>query len=257
MIVERLMKIALLGSSWVLYLLFLLSIFSISAIVERWWFFFRHRDDLDRLEADVNRLLLAGDLEGAEGRLARSRSLEAGIVRRALSWAHGGAAAFSDALESELANKRKELDKGMTFVGTLGNNAPFIGLFGTVVGVVEAFYHLGDAGQNKAAMAGVMAGIAEALIATGVGLFVAIPAVVAYNVAQKKLGDIESNVTALGKRVTAFIKAEELDGRRIDPRGLAAESIADSAAESPADDHGRGQTLSLDNAHRAVSGGGE
>ena len=82
MIIERLMKIALLGSSWVLYLLFALSVFSISAIVERWWFFFRHRDDVDRLEADVNRLLLARDLDGAESRLAsaavRSRPASSG-----------------------------------------------------------------------------------------------------------------------------------------------------------------------------------
>ena len=95
----------------------------------------------------------------------------------------------SDVIESELETVRHELESGMTMLGTLGNNAPFIGLLGTVIGVIEAFHQLSDA-SNKGAMNNVMAGIAEALVATGVGLFVAIPAVVAYNIAQKKISDI-------------------------------------------------------------------
>ena len=77
----------------------------------------------------------------------------------------------------------------MTLLGTLGNNAPFVGLLGTVLGVIEAFHQL-SGGPAKAAMGNVMSGIAEALVATGVGLFVALPAVVAYNVAQKRIGEI-------------------------------------------------------------------
>ncbi len=104
----------------------------------------------------------------------------------------------------------------MNLLGTLGNNAPFVGLFGTVLGVIEAFHQLADS-SNKAAMGNVMSGIAEALIATGVGLFVALPAVVAYNVAQKKIGDIESNAAAMGPASsTAALKthAHRAAGRR-------------------------------------------
>ncbi len=95
----------------------------------------------------------------------------------------------------------------MALLGTLGNNAPFIGLFGTVLGVIEAFHQLGD-GANKAAMGNVMSGIAEALVATGVGLFVAIPAVVAYNMVQKRIGEIENGVGSLGKLVTAALRTD-------------------------------------------------
>jgi biopolymer transport protein ExbB/biopolymer transport protein TolQ len=94
----------------------------------------------------------------------------------------------------------------MTAMGTLGNNAPFVGLLGTVLGVIVAFHHLG-AGQNKEAMAHVMVGIAEALIATAVGLFVALPAVIAYNVMAKKVSDVENNVAILGKQLLAFMKS--------------------------------------------------
>src|SRR5438445_11412650 len=94
----------------------------------------------------------------------------------------------------------------MIVLGTLRNNAPFVGLLGTVIGVIEAFAHLG-AGQDKAAMANVMSGIAEALVATGVGLFVAIPAVVGYNVFQKKVGEIEDNVGAIANQIGALLEA--------------------------------------------------
>ena len=115
------------------------------------------------------------------------------MLRASLRWAHGGPAALEAAIDGEMTKRRRELERGMTLLGTLGNNAPFVGLLGTVIGVIVAFADLAD-GQNKVQMDKVMGGIAEALIATGVGLFVAIPAVVAFNVFQKKIGDIEDNV---------------------------------------------------------------
>jgi biopolymer transport protein ExbB/biopolymer transport protein TolQ len=105
-----------------------------------------------------------------------------------------------------MTKRRRELESGMTLLGTLGNNAPFVGLLGTVIGVIVAFADLAD-GQSKVQMDKVMGGIAEALIATGVGLFVAIPAVVAYNIFQKKIGNIEDNVSSITKRLCAFISA--------------------------------------------------
>jgi biopolymer transport protein ExbB/biopolymer transport protein TolQ len=103
-----------------------------------------------------------------------------------------------------MTKRRRELERGMTLLGTLGNNAPFIGLFGTVIGVIVAFADLAE-GTSKVAMDKVMGGIAEALVATGVGLFVAIPAVVAYNIFQKKIADIEDNVSSTSKRLCALL----------------------------------------------------
>lgn len=88
------------------------------------------------------------------------------------------------AVRSYLSLERSRLEQGLTVLATLGANAPFIGLFGTVLGIIQAFAALG-AHQNNAS--DIMVGIAEALIATAVGLFVAIPAVVAYNVFTRKL----------------------------------------------------------------------
>ena len=85
-----------------------------------------------------------------------------------------------------VARSRIEYERRLAFLGTLGNNAPFVGLFGTVLGIIRAFADL--AGNPDAAGSGtVMAGISEALVATAVGLFVALPAVVAYNFFQRAL----------------------------------------------------------------------
>ena len=207
MLIERLMKVALLGSEWVLYLLLALSVVSFSTMFERFLFFRKRRDDLDRVRQDLVKKLNADDITGAKKLLEDSPSIEARVAREALRWLEGGAEAMSDAVDSELARVKKELERGTNLLGTLGNNAPFVGLFGTVLGVIIAFHALGSAGQNSGQMGGVMAGIAEALVATGVGLFVALPAVVAYNIIQKRIGDIETQAVSLAKLLTAYVKA--------------------------------------------------
>ena len=202
MIVERLLKVALLGSSWVMYVLLALSVLSIGAVIERWWFFRKNSDDTDSLGDRLEN----GDSVGSHRLLDENRSIEAQVIKRGIRWIDGGPDALADSIDSEMMKKRKELERSMNFLGTLGNNAPFIGLFGTVIGVIEAFHQLG-AGQDKTAMGNVMNGIAEALVATGVGLFVAIPAVVAFNVFQKKIVHVEDNVAAISKQLSALLKA--------------------------------------------------
>jgi biopolymer transport protein ExbB/TolQ len=203
-IVKYLLKIAMLGSSWVMYLLLALSVASIGAMVERWWYFRKRGSDGDEVGDELCRLLEDGEREKAQALLSASPTVEAEVLRASLRWAHGGPAALEAAIDGEMTKRRRDLERGMTLLGTLGNNAPFVGLLGTVIGVIVAFADLAD-GQNKVQMDKVMGGIAEALVATGVGLFVAIPAVVAFNVFQKKIGDIEDNVASISKRLCAFI----------------------------------------------------
>lgn len=211
MIVQKLLNIALLGTSWVLYALLGMSVVSIGSMVERWVFFRRHMCQPEELSNRLCDLLLAGDLFGAEQYLAKSRSVEAKMLLPALRWIEGGPEALADAVDSEMARGKKGLERGLTLLGTLGNNAPFIGLFGTVIGVIEAFHQL-SAGPNSAAMGNVMSGIAEALVATGVGLFVAIPAVIAYNLLQKRIGEIEANVVSITKQISALLKTRAVQG---------------------------------------------
>jgi biopolymer transport protein ExbB len=88
----------------------------------------------------------------------------------------------------------EELRRGMNVIATVGSISPFVGLLGTVVGIIGAFQGIGSAGS--AGIGPVMAGISEALIETAFGLMVAIPAVIAFNYLNTKIGAIE---TALGR----------------------------------------------------------
>jgi len=206
MIVKYLLKVALLGSAWVMYLLLALSVVSIAVMVERWWFFRKRGQGGDELGDALCDLLERGDRNEAEGLLRRHASIEAEILLSSLRWAAGGPDALAAGIDGELVRRRREIESGMTILGTLGNNAPFVGLLGTVIGVIVAFADLAE-GSSKVAMDKVMGGIAEALIATGVGLFVAIPAVVAYNVFQKKISEVEDNVQSTSKRLCALLGA--------------------------------------------------
>jgi biopolymer transport protein ExbB/biopolymer transport protein TolQ len=208
MLVEKLLKVALLGSSWVMYLLLGLSVFSIGAMIERALYFRKRDDDVDELGEKLLALLEQGDREGVDALLKKSPSVEASILAPAMRYIGSGPEALADSIESGMIRARMDLERGSTLLGTLGNNAPFIGLFGTVIGVIIAFHQLG-ASQSSSSMNAVMGGIAESLVATGVGLFVAIPAVVAYNIIQKRIGDIESNLMAIAKDLTAHLKAGE------------------------------------------------
>lgn len=204
MIVQTLLKISLLGATWVLYLLLALSVVSIAAMLERFLFFRKNKNAGKALHEELAKALRDNDYAAARRALDASPSMEASILREALVWKKGGPQAVNDALESALGRAKSDLDRGANLLGTLGNNAPFVGLFGTVIGVIEAFSHLGSNAQG-AGMAKVMGGIAEALIATGVGIFVAIPAVVAYNIIQKKAGEIETHAQSLARLVTAWL----------------------------------------------------
>ncbi|MBK9033741.1 MAG: MotA/TolQ/ExbB proton channel family protein [Myxococcales bacterium] len=198
---------ALLGAEWVMWLLIVLSVVSIAIMVDR-ALWFRHRD---------------GDTASARGELARATDDEARaalakrwraspaiplqVAATGLEALAGGPAAAAEAMHGERARWRRDADKNLIVLGTLGNNVPFVGLFGTVLGVIKAFDDL------KAATTGsetaVMAGIAEALTATAIGLLVAIPAVVAYNFFSRRLKVVMGGADEMAHAVLAAAHAAE------------------------------------------------
>jgi biopolymer transport protein ExbB len=201
------------GAAWVMWLMLLLSVISVAIMFERTWFFLSLRDDLARLASELRDLLRNNDVEGAKKRMEASPSAEAAVVVAGLMEADRGAAAADQAMQGAAALQRMKLERRLAFLGTLGNNAPFIGLFGTVIGVVRAFEELGKQSQTQAvteatqgmAPQAVMAAIAEALVATAVGLAVAIPAVVMYNTFQRQIKSILANTEALSRVLLAHL----------------------------------------------------
>jgi biopolymer transport protein ExbB/biopolymer transport protein TolQ len=206
-LVERLQRFASGGGGWVLWLMIALSVVSIAIMLERVLFFASKRDDVDALTSKLVALLKKDDLDGATAALKASKSIEAAVMLPCLEWTTSGPDAFREVVDAEMTKQKRLLERGTTFLGTIGNNGPFIGLVGTVLGVIQAFQQLGS--QSKDAMGNVMVGIAEALIATGVGLFVAIPAVVAFNIVNRSISNVESNVTIMMKYVAAQLSSKE------------------------------------------------
>ena len=216
-LMQKLVFVAPVIARIILYLLMGLSVLSIGLIIERWWYFRKRKDDLDALSEELRRMLAAGDLGAVRKLLKASPSVEAEILTEALAWYDSGPEAVEQILVKATRLRRKKFESGLLFLGTLGNNAPFIGLFGTVLGIVTAFRELG--GNQMGAMGNVMSGIAEALLATAIGILVAIPAVVFYNMFQKKGSEIEEHAAALGNVLIASMKGSpRVNGVKRDAR---------------------------------------
>lgn len=203
MLSNRLLALTHLGAEWVLWLLLLLSVASIGVMIERAAFFLSRRL---RPADDAARRLLAGDLAGAAAAVGAREGIEAAVVRAAVEHASKGPEAVREVVSGTIERVRLEYERRLSFLGTLGNNAPFIGLFGTVLGIIRAFFEL-SRNPGAAGAGTVMAGISEALVATAVGLFVALPAVVAYNLFQRALRRATQRATALGHAAVAFLEA--------------------------------------------------
>lgn len=194
-----------LGSRWVLWLLIGLSLAAFAVIAERVWFFVQERAPRERISAALRALSSKGVAE-ALALLKGVPSMEAAVARECLAHASEGAAAVEEHKSAALETERLRHEKRLAFLGTLGNNAPFIGLFGTVLGIIRAFHDL--AGASVQGTQAVMAGIAEALVATGVGLIVALPAVAAYNAFIRRVETSVSASEATARTILAHLKAE-------------------------------------------------
>ncbi|MEM7437540.1 MAG: MotA/TolQ/ExbB proton channel family protein [Myxococcota bacterium] len=199
------------GAAWVLWLLFALSAGIVVIATERFLFFRQKSDDVEGLAATLDAHLRAGDRSAALDALAPARSVGASVASAGLRLADRGPKAAEKAMESVMALERKSLETRLTYLGTLGNNAPFIGLFGTVIGVVGAFQALGEANavagtaSSQVASNAVMGAIAEALVATAVGIAVALPAVALYNYFQRRIATLLADAEALSSLVVAYL----------------------------------------------------
>ena len=209
---------ALLGAEWVLYLLVILSIMSVAIMIERGIFYARHRVDVAALADRLGRLLDANDVAGARSALSEQDTMPSNVVGKGIANIELGPDAVREVMAGELVQQRARFESRLIFLGTLGNNAPFIGLFGTVLGIIKAFRDLSltDPSQASSNSSAVMAGISEALVATAVGLAVALPAVVAFNFFKSVVKGSISNTESLSHifvaRLPALSKKADGDG---------------------------------------------
>ena len=178
-------------------LLAFLSIYSLGVSIERWWNYKKAKQQSVRFALEVGQLLKQEKLKEAIDLAKKYKNshvakvVSAGLLEFAYE-AHGGSIAGHDvvaaaerAIEREALITTADMKKGLSGLATIGTTAPFIGLFGTVIGIINAFKGMALTGSGG--IAAVSTGIAEALVTTALGLFVAIPAVWLYNLFLNKI----------------------------------------------------------------------
>jgi biopolymer transport protein ExbB len=199
MLTSLLLQITLIGAEWVLWLLLLMSMISVALIVDRVLYFYRHQVDGDELADQLESHLRNGEVRAA---------WECEVVAAGLTALRRGVTACSESMLAAKARLRPTLDARMTMLATIGSNAPFVGLLGTVLGIVKAAHDMTGGGTGQGDPNAVMAGVFEALVATAVGLFVAIPAVIAYNLFQRKVRRVLAQTDSLAHLVLSNVRVE-------------------------------------------------
>lgn len=215
-------KLALVGDIWVLWILLVASVVSIGVIIERWWLFRKGKIDFPKFLDELGRKLDKNDAISARQLARATTGVEAKVALAGLVNLSKGPASVEEAMTSRLVLEKTLLEKNIVILGTLGNNAPFIGLFGTVLGIIKAFNDLAVTGGSGVSV--VMAGISSALIATAFGILVAIPAVMANNYFQTRLRRISANSQSLIHLFQVYLQDES--HQRLKVREMEAESVA-------------------------------
>jgi biopolymer transport protein TolQ len=201
---QKFFAIAEYGADAVLIILLLLSVFSIASIIERFLTLRQVRIKGMKIKEQLAHVMQTQNLDELAEIGKDRESLEGRALGYALKHAkENGAEGLSEVVNSFALMEKPKLERSLNFLATVGANGPFIGLLGTVFGIMKAF---NDLGVSQGDAATVMVGIAEALVATAVGLFVAIPAVVAYNAFQKQVKQVMQNLETVRELCLAYAK---------------------------------------------------
>jgi biopolymer transport protein TolQ len=202
---DRIFAIAHYADAGVLYLLITLSFLSIAVIIERYLRLNRiaKQSKIERRKLeDAMSAVKISDLENVP---LDPNSLEGRVMGYAFEHLRlHGLKGLSETFDAFVQFQKPKLEKSLTFLATVGSNAPYIGLFGTVLGIMKSFYDLANA--SSAGQQTVMSGISAALIATAAGLMVAIPNILAFNYFQKQVKSIISGVESCKDMVIAYGK---------------------------------------------------
>jgi biopolymer transport protein ExbB len=203
--VDRFLNMALIGGEPVLYALIVFSLLSVAVAVERFIYYARNRIDVAGFTLSLVHLLNKGEIEKAQAEAKKKKAAEAKVALEGLKNFDKSPTVIARLMESMALRQQQKLDKRLTILGTVGSNVPFVGLLGTVLGIIKAFHDLSFDTAGGASV--VMAGIAEALVATAVGLLVAIPAVICFNYFKNRQKRIMNNIEQIQKTLLAFAGA--------------------------------------------------
>lgn len=192
--------------SFTLVVMLFLSVLSVTFALERWWYFRGAAGKADDVLGGVRKQLEGGKPEAAAAWCQKHPSAVAQVVAYGLVHAGRSRKDLEELMLSKLKEERLKLERFLAILGTLGNISPFIGLFGTVVGIIKAFRDLAASGTGGPSV--VAQGIAEALVSTAAGLLVAIPAAILYNYFMGRLKKTTVEMEVASARLIVMLGAK-------------------------------------------------
>lgn len=205
MLAEKIFTVAHLADQVVLWVLLVLSVLSIGMILERFFALRKVSAESKKVRSQIRRALETNSPEDVENIARDINSVEGRAAGYAMKhMKDSGSRGLEEVFNTYALTERPELEKFLGFLATVGANAVYVGLFGTVLGIMKAFNDLAtapEAGQQT-----VMAGISMALVATAAGLFVAIPAVISYNFFTKQVRGVMHSLDSVKELCLAYAK---------------------------------------------------
>lgn len=162
-----------------MWALLVCSVVALAIVIERLVFFAQQHGDTKGLLRAIGQKIQADDIEGAKNVCNTNKGMLPRILEFGLERGEKNRADITDALSIALMEHLNSLERNLGVIGTIAVIAPFVGLFGTVLGIIRAFQDIALKGNSTPAV--VAAGVSEALITTAAGLFVAVIAVIFFN----------------------------------------------------------------------------
>ena len=189
----------------IMYVLILCSVLTVAVIIQKVLLFrkIRQADRAGLLER-VKAMVASGDIEGAKSECKAVAGPYSTVLYAGLSQAGRSDSAVESAMERSISEEVLKLEEYTGIVGTIGNTAVYIGLFGTVIGIMKAFHDISTMGQSG--MNTVIIGVSEALIATATGLLVAIPSVIAFNYFMTRIDRIMKEMEICASELYDYLK---------------------------------------------------
>ena len=206
-IIEAFNNFAELGAEWVMWLMLILGFGMIMLSIERFLLLSKTKVNAAQIARELVDHLDRGHAALAQMKIADGSSMEQRVLFDGLAQYGRGRLYVEQIMMSTLTRERQRYNRYLSYFGTIGNNAPFIGLFGTVIGIILAFKELGLNPKGGLEVIGPL--ISEALVATAVGLMVAIPAVVLFNWFKSEVKERLSNTDFLMRIVLAHLGQEQ------------------------------------------------
>jgi biopolymer transport protein TolQ len=205
MLTDRIFAVAQIADQIVLWILVVLSVFSVGIIMERFFYLRRASKESARIRSRVRLALQSNSLEDVQELSKNLDTIEGRALNHAMKHIRDhGDKGLEEVFNAYTLTEKPDLEKYLNFLATVGSNAPYIGLLGTVLGIMKAFNDLAQ--STEAGQQTVMAGISLALVATAAGLFVAIPAVISYNYYQRQVKSILANLDTVKEMSLALAR---------------------------------------------------